>query len=159
MTFDQWFRLSSLLLMGDGLLALWLAELLGTAEALLVGLVLILEDPEQSLQQPEEIERLEQDIRFVASLAAHLLRRDGEIELRHRGGPRSAFRGEGGLLELLEYLARYEPEAGEAIGPADAGESALDGGTTVTIWLGQGIAVISGPRSEGSGLLRVALPA
>ncbi len=42
MTFDQWFRLSSLLLMGDGLLALWLAELLGTVEALLVGLVLIL---------------------------------------------------------------------------------------------------------------------
>ena len=42
MTFDQWFRLSSLLLMGDGLLALWLAGLLGTVEALLVGLVLIL---------------------------------------------------------------------------------------------------------------------
>jgi transglutaminase-like putative cysteine protease len=41
-TFDQWFRLSSLLLMGDGLLALWLAGLLGTVEALLVGLVLIL---------------------------------------------------------------------------------------------------------------------
>jgi transglutaminase-like putative cysteine protease len=41
-TFDQWFRLSSLLLLGDGLLALWMAGLLGSAEALLVGLGLIL---------------------------------------------------------------------------------------------------------------------
>jgi len=122
-------------------------------------ITLILEDPVRSLRQPEEIERLEQDIRFVASLAACLLRREGEIELRHRGGLRLAFRGEGGLLELLEYLARYEPDAGRAFGPADAGESAPDGGTTVTIWLGQGTAVISGPRGEGSGLLRVSLPA
>ena len=42
MTFDQWFRLSSFLLIGDGLLALWLADLLGSAETLLVGLGLIL---------------------------------------------------------------------------------------------------------------------
>ena len=42
MTFDQWFRLSSLLLMGDGLLALWLAELLGSVECLAVALGLIL---------------------------------------------------------------------------------------------------------------------
>ena len=42
MTFDQWFRLSSLLLMGDGLLALWLADLLGSVETLLFGLGLVL---------------------------------------------------------------------------------------------------------------------
>jgi len=41
-TFGQWFRVSSLLLMGDGLLALWLSGLLGLAETLLVGLGLVL---------------------------------------------------------------------------------------------------------------------
>ena len=42
MTFDRWFHFSSLLLMADGLLALWLAGLLGSVEALLFGAGLIL---------------------------------------------------------------------------------------------------------------------
>jgi transglutaminase-like putative cysteine protease len=37
MTFNGWFHLSSVLLIGNGLLALWLAELLGTVETLLFG--------------------------------------------------------------------------------------------------------------------------
>ncbi|MCI0408512.1 MAG: DUF3488 and transglutaminase-like domain-containing protein [Acidobacteria bacterium] len=37
MTFDRWFHLSSFLLMADGLLALWLADLLGPVETLLLG--------------------------------------------------------------------------------------------------------------------------
>ena len=37
MTFDRWFHLSSFLLMADGLLALWLADMLGPVETLLVG--------------------------------------------------------------------------------------------------------------------------
>lgn len=42
MTFDRWFHLSSLLLMADGLLALWLAQLLGPVETLLFGAGLVL---------------------------------------------------------------------------------------------------------------------
>jgi len=41
-TFDRWFRLSSFLLMADGLVALWLAELLGSFETLAFGAGLVL---------------------------------------------------------------------------------------------------------------------
>ena len=37
MTFDRWFHLSSFLLIADGLLAIWLADMLGPVETLLVG--------------------------------------------------------------------------------------------------------------------------
>ena len=123
-------------------------------------ITLALEDPEPPPREPEEIDGLERDIFFSASLAAHLLRAEGDIELRHRGGRWRAFRGEAGLLRLLELLARYAPPVpSDPTGRVGAGDVAPDEATTITLWLGRGLAVIPGPRGEGGRLMRVALPA
>jgi uncharacterized protein (DUF58 family) len=122
-------------------------------------ITLILVDPTPSPQKPDELERLEQDITFVASLAAHLLQRGGEIEVRDRGGRQGALRGEAGLFHLLEHLARYEPpDSVEAPGPVGAGDGAPHEATTVTVWLGRGLVAIPGSAGEGGRLVRVALP-
>jgi hypothetical protein len=117
---------------------------------------LIIEDPARPPREPGEIDRLEEDIRFVASLAAHLLRTDAEVELRHRHSERQVYRGEAELLHFLEYLARYAPPEGEATGPIDATDVGLDEATTITVWLGRGLALVPGPHGEGGRLLRIA---
>jgi uncharacterized protein (DUF58 family) len=81
---------------------------------------LIIEDPARPPHEPGELDRLEEDIRFVASLAAHLLRTDAEVELLHHHSDRPVYRGETGLLHFLEYLARYAPPENEATGPVGA---------------------------------------
>ncbi len=122
-------------------------------------ITLLLVDPAPSPEKPDEVERLEHDITFVASLAAHLLRGGGEIELRGRGGQQGALRGEAGLFHLLEYLARYAPPVSdEAPGPVGMGDGGPHEATTVTVWLGRGLAVIPGAQGEGGRLVRVALP-
>ena len=119
---------------------------------------LILEDPSRPPREPGEIERLEQDIRFAASLAAHLLRTDGQIEVRHRHRERRVYRGEVGLFDFLEYLARYVPPEGEATMPGGAADVAPDEAPTITVWLGRGLALVPGAQGEGGRLLRIAAP-
>jgi uncharacterized protein (DUF58 family) len=117
---------------------------------------LVLEDPPGPVRGPHEDERLEEEISFVASLAAHLLREGCEIEFRHRAERWPACRGEAGLYRLLEYLARYTPPStSEATGSVGAGDSSSAPETTVTVWLGCGLAVIPGPLGEGGRLMRI----
>ena len=119
--------------------------------------ILVLEDPAQSPLDPGEVERLEQDIRLVASLAAYLLRTGCEIELRHRGGQLASYRGESGLLPFLQYLARYEPlTQGTATRTAPADEDASGEEATITVWLGRGLALLTGRGGEGGRLVRIA---
>ncbi len=121
------------------------------------GLTLLLDDPPRPPREPGESERLEQDIRFAGSLVAQVLRAEGSVRLRHRDGPRSAYRGEDGLLRFLEYLARYAPpDEGEVAGPVAEGNGALRDSLTVTIWLGRGLAVIHGPQGKGGRFVRIA---
>jgi hypothetical protein len=117
---------------------------------------LIIEDPARPPRETGEIDRLEEDIRFVASLAAHLLRTDAEVELCHRHSERQVYRGEAGLLHFLEYLARYAPPEGEATGPVGAAGVVFDEPTTITVWLGRGLALVPGPHGEGGRLLKIA---
>ena len=118
---------------------------------------LIIEDPARPPREPGEIDRLEEDIRFVASLAAHLLRTDAEVELLHHHSDRPVYRGETELLHFLEYLARYAPPESEVmVPPVGATGVGLDEATTITVWLGRGLALVPGPHGEGGRLLRIA---
>ena len=119
--------------------------------------LLVLEDPARPPRDAGEIERLEQAISFVASLAAHLLHGAGVIELRHRGSRPASYRGEVGLYRLLEFLARYTPPIeGREDGTLDGRGVESGEETGITIWLGRGLAVIPGPRGEGGRLVRAA---
>jgi len=116
----------------------------------------VLEDPPRTPAGPEEIERLEEDIRFVAAVSAYVTRADGEVELRHRNRRLAAYRGEGGLLDILEYLARYDaPVEHRGEGMPVTSDVASGGERTVTVWLGRGLAVVPGPRGESGRLVRV----
>ncbi len=118
--------------------------------------IVVLEDPTRAPGSPDEIERLEEDIRFVASLVAEVTRGDGEVELRHGESRSTSYRGDQGLLDLLAYLARYVPPAGRKVArPVVTSEAASAGARTVIVWLGRGLAVVPGPRGEGSRLARV----
>jgi len=118
-------------------------------------ITVIMEDPARPPREPGEIDRLERDIRFVASLAAHLLRTDGRVELRHRDSERPVYRGETGLFRLLEYLARYDPPEGGPTMQVGDTAAALDEAATITVWLGRGLALLPGPHGEGGRLLRI----
>ena len=118
---------------------------------------LALEDPARPPSTPDEIEGLEEAIRFVASLAAHVIRAGGEVEIRRRGCASASYRGETGLLRLLEFLARYEPPPeGAATETVETCDVASEQVATITVWLGRGLALIPGPHGEGGHLVRVA---
>ncbi|MGH7428048.1 MAG: DUF58 domain-containing protein [Candidatus Methylomirabilaceae bacterium] len=116
----------------------------------------VLEDPTRAPRSLDEIERLEEDVRFVASLAAHVTRAGGEVTLRHGGSRSAAYGGNAGLLDLLEYLARYVPPAEQKkAGPIVTSEAVSVEDRTVIVWLGRGLARILGPRGEGGRLMRI----
>jgi uncharacterized protein (DUF58 family) len=116
----------------------------------------VLEDPPRTPATPDESERLEEDIRFVAAVAACVTRGDGEVELRHRNRRSATYRGEGGLLDILEYLARYVPPVEhKGAGTPVTSDVASEGERTVIVWLGRGLALIPGPWGEGGRLVRV----
>jgi uncharacterized protein (DUF58 family) len=118
---------------------------------------LIIEDPARPPREPGEIDRLEEDIRFVASLAAHLLRTDAEVELLHHHSDRPVYQGEAGLFRFLEYLARYMPPESEVmVPPVSATGVVFDEPTTITVWLGRGLALMPSPHGEGGRLLKIA---
>jgi uncharacterized protein (DUF58 family) len=117
---------------------------------------IVLEDPPRTPASSDEIERLEADIRFVASLAADAIRADGEVDLRHGECRPTRHRGGAGLLDLLAYLARYvspaQPPVAVSVVTNDAASA---GDRTVVVWLGRGLTLIPGLGGEGRRMVRV----
>jgi hypothetical protein len=65
------------------------------------------------------------------------------------------YRHETGLFHFLEYLARYAPPEGHAMGAVGAMDAAVDDATTITVWLGRGLTLIPAPYGEGGRLIRI----
>jgi uncharacterized protein (DUF58 family) len=116
-------------------------------------LAVIVDDPPGRPRDAAAVERMEQDIRFVASLAAHRLRAGGEVELHHGRLRGVRYRGEAGLLELLEYLARYVPPESASSPSVAIPDEGVHWRASVTVLLGRGWALVAEAPGEGSRLI------